>query len=158
MRWNKRIMLLEKKRILKRLKEISKDLPDNFKEEILAYGLIGSFARNTAKKHSDIDIFVITKEDKINEFEFYKFFKEKFKNFQRDITIITYSLFALKKIPCWHTLIMCKEGIFTYDKGNIKKIFKEILKLAKKHGVIWDNKKKVFVIKDAPRIVKFELE
>ncbi len=124
------------------------------REEILAVGLFGSLARGTFDERSDIDIFVITeKEIPLREQdELYYAFSELIPRFGRDITVLVYDINGLKKIPTWQTLNLVKDAYFAYDRAEIEKIFEKVLQEAEKHGIVYDNREKVFGLKKAERV------
>ena len=125
------------------------------KDEILAAGLFGSVARGDFDDKSDIDIFVITgKELSLRQQdELYYDLSEAVNKFGRDVTVLTYDLDGLKKVPTWQTLNLLKDGCFVYDKAEIEKVFKKILEEAEKQGIIYDNQEKVFKLRRAERMI-----
>jgi predicted nucleotidyltransferase len=125
------------------------------KDEILAAGLFGSVVRGDFDDKSDIDIFVITgKELSLREQdELYYDLSEAVNKFGRDVTVLTYDLDGLKKVPTWQTLNLLKDGCFVYDKAEIEKVFKKILEEAEKQGIIYDTQEKVFKLSRAERMI-----
>jgi predicted nucleotidyltransferase len=125
------------------------------KDEILAAGLFGSVVRGDFDDKSDIDIFVITgKELSLREQdELYYDLSEAVNKFGRDVTVLTYDLDGLKKVPTWQTLNLLKDGSFVYDRAEIEKVFKKILEEAEKQGIIYDNQEKVFKLRRAERMI-----
>jgi predicted nucleotidyltransferase len=125
------------------------------KDEILAAGLFGSVVRGDFDDKSDIDIFVITgKELSLREQdELYYDLSEAVNKFGRDVTVLTYDLDGLKKVPTWQTLNLLKDGCFVYDKAEIEKVFKKILEEAEKQGIIYDKQEKVFKLRRAERMI-----
>jgi predicted nucleotidyltransferase len=129
------------------------------RKEILAVGLFGSLTRGDFDERSDIDIFVITeKEIPLREQdELYYAFSELIPRFGRDITVLVYDIDGLKRIPTWQTLKLVKDAYFVYDRADIEKVFEKILQTAEQHGIVYDDREKVFSLKRAKRVV-FSLE
>ena len=124
-------------------------------KEILAVGLFGSLTRGEFDERSDIDIFVITeKELPLREQdELYYTFSELIPKFERDITVLVYDINGLKRIPTWQTLNLVRDAYFVYDRAEIEKVFKKILREAEEHGIVYDDQEKVFRLKKAERLV-----
>jgi predicted nucleotidyltransferase len=125
------------------------------KREILAVGLFGSLARGDLDKRSDVDIFVITEKEPSlrDQDELYFTFSPLISQFGRDITVLIYDINSLKKIPSWQTLNLLKDAYFVDDQEGIEETFKKILYKAQKHGIIYDDREKVFKLKDPKRLV-----
>lgn len=123
--------------------------------DVLAVGLCGSLARGDAHEHSDIDIFVITRRalSLAEQDALYEAFSPLISRFGRDITVLSYDLESLKRVPTWHTLQMMKEARFVYDPGGIAEIFGEILRQAEEQGIVYDEQARVFRLKEARRTV-----
>jgi predicted nucleotidyltransferase len=125
------------------------------REDVLAVGLLGSLARGDFNERSDIDIFVITRDPLSLEEQhrFYHEYHELIGLFHRDITVLVYDIKDLKSVPSWQTLNMVRDAQFVYDRAEIQKLFKRILKEAEAHGIIYDEKEKVFRLKKPGRVV-----
>lgn len=138
--------------IKEKLREIALNLR---REEILAVGLFGSLARGDFDERSDIDIFVITQKELTlrEQDKLYFNFSESLSNFKRDITVLTYDINSLNKVPSWQTLNLLKDAHFVFDKGSLKEIFGMILKEAEKCGIVYDNEEKVFKLKRPGRTI-----
>lgn len=123
------IMKTVKKRLIGGLKP--------YLNECLAIGIFGSLARKDFDfKKSDIDIFVIV--DKFREDEndiWRKRITEVLKGLGRDVTVIVYTLKAIRDIVTWYVLRLASEGTLIFDKGDVKQLFKKIVSLAKKSGL-----------------------
>jgi hypothetical protein len=59
---------------------------------------------------------------------------------------------SLKSVPSWQTLNMMRDAIFAYDVMGVEEIFKDIDK-ARKYGIFYDEKEKVFKLRKRGRIV-----
>ena len=126
------------------------------RKEILAVGLFGSMARGDFDERSDIDIFVITETElPLSEQDelYYIFSSELIPKLGRDVTILVYDMNGLKRVPSWQTLNLIKDACFIYDRGGLKLLFKRILKEAAEHGIIYDEKEKVFRLEKVGRVV-----
>ena len=125
------------------------------KDEILAAGLFGSLVRGDFDDKSDIDIFVISgkKLSLREQDELYYDLSEAVNKFGRDVTVLTYDLDGLKKVPTWQTLNLLKDGCFVYDRAEIEKVFKKILEEAEKRGIIYDTQEKVFKLRRGERMI-----
>jgi len=125
------------------------------KKPVLAVGLFGSLTRGDFDERSDIDIFVITeKEIPLKEQdELYYAFSELIPQFGRDITVLVYDINGVKRIPTWQTLNLVKDAYFVYDGAEIERVFKIILQEAEEHGIVYDDREKVFKLKTAERLV-----
>jgi len=129
------------------------------KKGILAVGLFGSLARGDFDERSDIDVFVITEEEISlrKQDELYYAFSELIPRFGRDVTVLVYDIKGLKRIPAWQTLNLVKDARFVYDQADIEELFKKILQKAEEHGVVYDERDRVFRLKRVGRVV-FSLE
>lgn len=106
-------------------------------DESEAIGICGSLARGNFTEKSDIDLFVIVKDEvKDKEVLWWKRLNEALKEFKRDITVIVYTVSGLKRIATWYVLRLASEGILIYDKGKIKELFEKIVKTAKDAGLV----------------------
>jgi predicted nucleotidyltransferase len=125
------------------------------REDVLAVGLFGSLARGNFHERSDIDVFVITQEGLSLEeqHKFYHFYHELIGEFHRDVTVLVYSVKDVKSVPSWQTLSMVKDAQFVYDRANIEELFKRILREAEAHGIVYDEKDKIFRLTKPGRVV-----
>ena len=73
--------------------------------------------------------------------------------FGRDITVLVYDINGVKRIPTWQTLNLVKDACFVYDRAEIERVFKIILQEAEEHGIVYDDREKVFKLKRAERLV-----
>lgn len=140
---------------MKRIEEeIRKIILNLGRREILAVGLFGSLARGKFNEKSDIDIFVITDRELTvkEQDELYYVFGKLIPIFKRDVTVLVYDVEGLKRIPSWQTLNLIRDAQFIYDKANIKEIFRKILEEAEKHGIIYNEKERVFKVKKHGRV------
>jgi len=107
--------------------------------EIEAIGLCGSLARGGFSSKSDIDIFIVIP-DGLSEREAWLTWNKRLrvllKGFERDITVLIYSLRSLKEISSWYVLRLASEGKLIYDRdGKIEALFKKIIQTAKNAGL-----------------------
>jgi hypothetical protein len=58
------------------------------------------------------------------------------RKFGRDVTVLVYPVGALRKIAGWDVLRLATDGIFAFDKGNIKELFRKIVDAARKAGLV----------------------
>lgn len=120
-------------------------------KEVEGIGILGSLARGDFGDKSDIDVFVIIKEEDdrpdIDEI-WYKRVKGLIGDLKRDITVILYTLDGLKAVPTWHTIRLASEGIIAYDKGKVRETFQKIIKKAREAGLVEKKigKRKVWMI------------
>lgn len=107
--------------------------------EAEAIGIFGSLATGEGfTPKSDIDIFVVIKDDQGEEdlhMLWYKRLRRAMKKFQREITVLLYTVDSLKEICNWYVLRLASEGRLLYDKANIKGLFEKIIKIAKDNGL-----------------------
>jgi len=102
----------------------------------LGIGLFGSLACGKFTHKSDIDIFVVVEKKTTDTDSFWsKKIREILNSFGRDVTVIVYSIKGLKDVNNWYVLRLASEGIIFYDQGNIKELFKKIIKAAKDAGL-----------------------
>lgn len=109
-------------------------------DEVLAIGICGSLARGDYTERSDIDLFVMVPDEKkhegIQDEWYYRLHDLLYPKYHRDVTVFVYTPQLLKKVPCWATLNMVTEGIFFFDKADIKGIFHRIIEKAKEIGLV----------------------
>ncbi len=110
-------------------------------QEAEAVGIFGSLVRGDPSPTSDIDIFVVVKENgngkKCLEVDdlWWRRIRDALKKFQRDVTVLVYSTEGLRKISNWYVLRLASDGILIFDQGGIRELFDEILKTARKAGL-----------------------
>jgi predicted nucleotidyltransferase len=105
-------------------------------EEAEAIGIFGSLARGDFCERSDIDVFVIVEEwRKDMERVWWERVQEALKDVRRDVTVIVYSIKALKDIANWYVLRLASEGVILHDVGGVKELFKKIVATAHKAGL-----------------------
>ena len=125
-------------KILEEIKKAILKSGESFKE-IEGIGLCGSLARGDFSSKSDIDIFIVIPEG-LSEREAWltwnKKLREFLKDFERDITVLIYSLKSLREISSWYVLRLASEGQLIYDRdGKVETLFKKIIQVAKKAGL-----------------------
>jgi len=109
-------------------------------QEVEAIGIFGSLARGTLTPRSDIDVFVVLEQEdipiEINDM-WWRRISDALQDFRRDVTVLVYSIPALKAISNWYVLRLASEGVIIYDKRNrIKELFKKIVEAAHKAGLV----------------------
>lgn len=124
--------------ILEEIKKAIIESGESFKE-IEAIGLCGSLARGDFSSKSDIDIFIVIP-DGLSEREAWLTWNKKLrgflKAFERDITVLIYSLKSLREISSWYVLRLASEGQLIYDRdGKVETLFKKIIQVAKDAGL-----------------------
>jgi len=112
----------------------------DYLQEVEAIGIFGSLAREDFTERSDIDIFVVIDdaEDQGEETEklWYERISDLLAELGRDVTVLVYSMKALRRVATWHTIRLASEGVILYDKGKVKDIFEAIVKEAKRVGLV----------------------
>jgi len=109
--------------------------------EAEAVGICGSLVRGDFSPTSDIDIFVVVKEDE-NEGRclevddlWWRRVRDTLSKFQRDVTVLVYSIEGLRKISNWYVLRLASDGILVFDQGGIGELFDKILETARETGL-----------------------
>jgi predicted nucleotidyltransferase len=110
--------------------------------ELEAIGLVGSLIWGGFNEEtSDIDVFIILPDLPTDE---HRGMEERwdrrlrrflYDKYRRDVTVLGYSLRALRKVPVWHTLVMVSDGLLIWDKGKVARIFRRIVEEAQKQGL-----------------------
>ena len=103
-------------------------------------GICGSLARDEFTEKSDIDIFIVLNQKELSE-EDYHFWitsiREILDDYNREISVLIYTISGLVKINNWYVLRLATEGILAYDRtGRVETLFKKILDEAKKAGLV----------------------
>ena len=103
----------------------------------------------------DIDIFVVIddKDDTQDIDDIWcKRINKVLRPFERDVTVLVYTIKALKNVCNWYVLRLASDGISIYDGGRVKPLFAEILDAAEKAGLeqremagtmVWAPKRKI---------------
>lgn len=106
--------------------------------EVEAVGVFGSLARgNFDPKKSDIDVFVVVaKADKETNDIWWRRVEQALSQYDKDITVLVFSLMSLKEISTWHIFRLASEGALLFDKGGIRNLFDQILQAAHKSGLV----------------------
>jgi len=125
------------------------------RKDILAVGLFGSLARGDYHERSDIDIFVITEKELTlaEEHELYRAFRDLRALFRKDTTILVYDLKGVKRVPSWQTLSMIKDACFLVDRAQVQELFEKILQQAAEHGIVFDEREKLFRLTRPGKVV-----
>jgi predicted nucleotidyltransferase len=112
----------------------------DYLQQLEAIGIFGSLARKDFTQRSDIDIFVVVDDVKDRGEETEKLWYDRISDLLadlcRDVTVLVYSVKALRRVATWHTIRLASEGIILYDKGKVKDIFEAIVKEAKRVGLV----------------------
>jgi predicted nucleotidyltransferase len=110
-------------------------------QEAEAVGVFGSLVRGDFSPTSDIDIFVVVKEDRdeggcleVDDL-WWRRIRDALRKFQRDVTVLVYSTEGLRKVSTWYVLRLASDGILVFDQGGIRELFDKILEVAKKAGL-----------------------
>ena len=101
-------------------------------EEAEAIGIFGSLARGTLSPRSDIDVFVVVREKDPHgedDMRWWLRIQRVLEPFQRDVTVLVYTVRGLKQISNWYVLRLASEGVIVYDRGGITQLFQQILSL-----------------------------
>jgi len=108
-------------------------------QETEAVGIFGSLARGDFSPTSDIDVFVVVRTKgegiEVDELWWHRI-SDVLRGFQRDVTVLVYSVEALRKIAGWYVLRLATDGIFVFDEGNIESLFRRIVEAAEKAGLV----------------------
>jgi len=107
-------------------------------QEAEAIGLFGSLVREGAfSERSDIDVFVVVRQkapggqtDQL----WWRRVKRVLEPFERDVTVLVYTVSGLEKICNWYVLRLASEGVLVYDKGDIAELFRRIIATAEEAG------------------------
>jgi len=139
---------------IERVKEAILSLGD-FVAEAEGIGIFGSLARGDFGPRSDIDIFVVIddKDDRQDIDDIWcKRINKVLRPFERDVTVLVYTIKALKNVCNWYVLRLASDGILVCDGGRVKPLFAEILDAAEKAGLeqremagtmLWAPKRKI---------------
>lgn len=109
-------------------------------QEVEALGILGSLARgNDFSEHSDIDVFVIVREKEpagATDQQWWQWVKQALEPFDRDVTVLVYTLAGLRTITHWYVLRMATEGVLVYDRADITGLFDQIVQAALRAGLV----------------------
>jgi predicted nucleotidyltransferase len=125
--------------MLEEIKRVILESVELFKE-VEAIGFCGSLARGDSSLKSDIDIFIVIPEglsEREAWFTWNRKLRELLKDFERDITVLIYSLKSLKEISSWYVLRLASEGKLIFDRdGKVGRLFEKIIQTAKNAGLV----------------------
>lgn len=129
----------EDTRIIKRLRRNILSSKEVLRETE-AVGIFGSLARGDFAERSDIDIFIVLREeDFVRQRDphmlWYRRMRELTKELNREITVLIYTPESLREICNWYVLRLASEGVVIFDKGNIARLLEEIVEVAKEAGL-----------------------
>ena len=107
--------------------------------EAEAIGICGSLARGEDfSEESDIDMFVVVREREPGhetDMRWWKRIKKALSEFERDVTVLVYTVKGLRAVSNWYALRLASEGILAFDQGNVAELFREIVKAAEAAGL-----------------------
>jgi len=107
--------------------------------EIEALGIFGSLARgNDFTERSDIDVFVIVREKEpagVTDQQWWQWVRQALEPFNRDVTVLVYSVAGLRTIASWYVLRLATEGVLIYDRTDVAGLFDQIIQAAQRAGL-----------------------
>ena len=125
---------------LERVKEMLLSSLSDSLQEVEALGICGSLARGTGfSEHSDIDIFVIVREKEpgdTTDKRWWQRIQRVLEPFGRDVTVLVYSIAALKSVSNWYVLRLAVEGVLIHDRAGIAHLFEQIVQAARQAGLV----------------------
>ncbi len=133
-------------------------------EDTEGVGIVGSLARGDLRPRSDIDILVVEKEDAGHDSSFWHSTIGKcLRRFDRDVSVLVFTIPVLKKVPDWNTLGLAADAIMVHDEGKVAPVLKRIVDKAHSVGLRRDYSDRWPVFKmNRPlkfgEIIKVELE
>lgn len=140
MRETKRLERKSQQAILDRVRKTLRSALADSLEEVEALGIFGSLARGSGfSEHSDIDVFVIVKETDsagLTDQRWWQLIKQALEPFERDVTVLVYTVAGLRAVANWYVLRLATEGILVHDRGDIVGVFDEILEAAQRAGLV----------------------
>lgn len=109
-------------------------------QEVEALGIFGSLARGSDfSERSDIDVFVIVREKEPNgvtDQRWWQWVKKALEPFDRDVTVLVYTVAGLRTIANWYVLRLAAEGVLVYDRADIAGLFDQIVQAAHRAGLV----------------------
>lgn len=122
---------------------------ENIEQDILAMGDIldeaegigafGSLARGELTERSDLDIFVVVRDQDYSDevhHVWYRRIRKALEAYCREVTVLVYTFMGLRKICNWYVLRLASDGVLFHDKGQVREIFRKILNAAKEAGLV----------------------
>jgi predicted nucleotidyltransferase len=109
-------------------------------EEAEAVGLFGSILWPKFNEYSDLDVFVVLREEDFSE-ETMALWEKRIRpplqrRFKRDVDVRFYTVRALKKVPDWYEILLASDHYLVYDKGQVAEVFRRIVAEAERVGLI----------------------
>lgn len=108
--------------------------------QVEALGIFGSLARGRDfADHSDIDIFVIVQAKEAGsatDQRWWQMVRQALEPFERDVTVLVYTVGALRAVANWYVLRIATEGILIYDQGHIASVFDQIVQAGHQAGLV----------------------
>jgi hypothetical protein len=125
--------------MLESVKQALLSLGDELREAE-GVGICGSLARGyDFGETSDIDVFVVVSEKKPDgetDRLWWRRINQALVDFDRDVTVLVYSLKGLRKISHWYVLRLASEGVLVFDAGKVRALFDQIKRAARQAGLI----------------------
>lgn len=108
--------------------------------EAEAVGICGSLARGSDfSERSDIDVFVIVREKEpagATDQRWWQWVKQALEPFDRDVTVLVYTVAGLRHLSNWYVLRLAAEGILVYDRADTASLFDQIVQAAYRAGLV----------------------
>ena len=128
---------------LERVKEVLLSSLGDDLQKAEALGVFGSLARGIDfSANSDIDIFVVLQHKDphgATDKWWWKRIKRALEPFQRDVTVLVYTVGGLKAVCNWYVLRLAAEGVLLYDQGAIAHLFERIVDAARQANLVQDS-------------------
>jgi predicted nucleotidyltransferase len=125
---------------LDRVKEVLLSALADKLSGVEALGVFGSLARGSDFfEHSDIDIFVIVQEKEpagVIDQRWWQWVKQALEPFDRDVTVLVYTVAGLRAVANWYVLRLAMEGVLVYDRADIAGLFDQIVQAAHRAGLV----------------------
>ena len=109
-------------------------------EEAEGVGIFGSVLWPKFNAYSDLDVFVVLREEDFSE-KTMELWEKRIRprlqrRFGRDVDVRFYTLRALKKVPDWYEILLASDHYLVYDKGEVAEVFRRIVEEAERAGLI----------------------
>ena len=128
---------------LERVKEVLLSSLGDDLQKAEALGVFGSLARGRDfSAHSDIDIFVVVQQKDpgvASDKWWWKRIKRALEPFERDVTVLVYTVRGLKAVSNWYVLRLAAEGILLHDQGGIARLLERIVEAARQANLVQES-------------------